>query len=201
MALPRLTYNSKTIDFTALPYRLNVSPTVPRTVNRSITGVSEIIALPRVDIDVTMSFRIIDSILLRYQFDNWWQWAQRGSAWTFAADSAKVVDTTTTANAAAGATSVAVTSATGITIGQTYKLMTGPYYQLVTVTNVVSLTITVNSLDTAFVSGAVFRDQYYFRGLIPDASPTPINIVDADMGQPWPPTRFELELAFRESLT
>ncbi len=200
----RLTYNAKTIDFTGLPFGFRAVPLVPRTINQSITGVTEILTLPRVDIEIQSQFRPETSASKRVQFDNWWQWAQQGNAWTLALDSSKVVDTTITADAAAGATSVVVASNSGIVSGQTYKLMVGPYYQLVTVSGIAGTTISLatTSLDSIFLSGAVFRDQYFFRGVIRDPQATsPVQDVEADELQAFPLTRFRISMQFHESLT
>lgn len=200
MATSRITYNSKNIDLAIMPFEMSMVPARPRTSNTTLTGEFESICTPRTDIAVRLNFRIIQSLTLRLQLDKWWQWASTGNTWSFAIDSTKIVDTISESALAAGATVVTVSSSTGITAGQTYKMINGPTFELVTVSSVSNDLVTLSTgLDSAFGAGAIFRDRFYFPAIIRnDAAPLPIQDVPADEGQPWPPTRFTLSLELVE---
>jgi hypothetical protein len=195
MGLPRLTYNSKTIDLPAFE-NIDINAFIEREINRSLTRDVETIVHPAPDIHVRVNWYWDTTSGLREQLENWWQWAQRGNAFRFVVDSAKTVKTTLSAQEAAGQTVLSLTSVSGISAGN-YVLIGGPYYQLVTVTSVGASDVTINSaLDYTFPSGSVFRDEYLWDGIIRDKdqrSPivyTPLNKKDA----------FEFHLDFCEDI-
>ena len=205
-AAPRITYNSKTIDLSSdRPIRRNVDVRVPRSVQTTVTGASETLTVPRVDVHVQIEFRQIDSESLLRALDNWWQWAQQGNSWTLTLDNTRMVSTTLTTMELAGDTSISVASATGITTGQYYVMVGGPNYQMIEVTGVAGTGITIgSSLDYDFASGSKFRDPYYWDGIIRNPNQnSPIEFVGAgqDGGQSWPPKRFNLHLDFYEATT
>ena len=100
------------------------------------------------------------------------QWAQAGNSFNFARDRNKVVNTTLSADAAAGASTVSVISATGITIGDEYIIRDATYAELIKVANVVSTTITLTEpLNFALDSGSRFRyAEYWPARLAPGAN-------------------------------
>lgn len=203
MGLPRIAYNGKSVDFPVPPYDIQIHPAAKRVTSMTLTGQFETIRVPRLDSLIRLNWRIIDSVTLRYALHNWWQWASQGNDWTLALDSAKVVDAKVTAVAAVGAAALVVNDPTGITNGQTYKLIHGPNQQLVTVGSVSASTVNLGStLDFAVGPGGIFRDPFFFPGLIRDESaPSPIQDASAGTQVPgWPPSRFTLSLEFFEDI-
>ena len=207
MANPRLTYNSKTIDFPFLPAAIRCSALNPRTVNMTITGKHETIRLPHIDIPVRAEWPIMDSSVSGHPaanaLINWHQWAQSGQAWALALDSAKTVDTLVAVEAAAGDTLVWVDNPVGVTVGQVYKLINGPNMQLLTVSAVDGdrISFTSTSLDFDLGVGAILRDQFYFPGLLRNPSaPLPLEYLDPAQSNPWPPTRYIFAPEFFEDI-
>lgn len=215
MGLPRLSYTiptspvtTKTIDFPVAPWKLQILPAPPRTVQTTLTGVDEVITIPRVDIQVLADWRGLESRSLRRQLDNFLQWGLQGNAWTLALDSAKVVNTTLAAHSptapyAVGATVVTVVSATGITQGGQYKIISGPNYQLIEVVSISGSDITITpSLDAAMAEGAIFRDQLFFPGVLRESG-SPIHdhdVPDSYSVAALPQIRFDFNLSFIETV-
>lgn len=86
------------------------------------------------------------------------QWIQAGNAFTFARDQSKTVNTTLANAASAGASSVVVTSATGISIGDEYVIRDTVHAENIKVSNVVSTTITLaETLNFGYAAGSRFR--------------------------------------------
>jgi hypothetical protein len=202
MGNPIILYNSRTITMPlerALA-NIDVQPIPPRTIRVTETGSTQVESLPRMDIAVTFKWWPIteqtedDPATLRWQLENFVQWAFNGGIFGIALDSGKIVDTQLSGGAVAGASTLAVADATGIVDGQIYKLTSGPYYQLVKVDSHVSTTINLTqSIDFPMPVSATFRDQYYFLGLIRDAGARhPIRVL------PAPPDKFEFILQFHE---
>lgn len=200
----RLSHGAKTIDLAAPivnSFFVDVGP--PRTVQTTLTGISEVITLPRVDIRVRAEWPIMDSVSLLASLRNWAQAAQRGEAWTLALDSAKTVDTLLSLGAAAGDTTLYAVEPVGLTAGQTYKLIDGPNYQLVTIASVSGDLVTLTAaLDSAFGAGAILRDQFYFRGVLREDRSLPIRLLGSDDGAvQWPPSRFIFAPEFQEDIS
>jgi hypothetical protein len=209
MAAPRISYTILTSPVSTLtidpgvPSIFSMKPRPPVTVNVSMTGLREFIITPRVDISVHMEFPVtpLDTISQLVKLINWYQHACRGGAWSFAMDSAKVVDTTVS-GASLGATSIVVASATGINSGQIYKLIDGGYYQeiLVSGTSGTTISFATTPLITDITSGAIFRDQLYFPAQFAQTPDSPIVLADAGIAT-WPLTRpFRLVIDFMEKV-
>lgn len=166
----QLIYNSKTINLPKAANSIFIDPFVPRTTNTTLTGDTEIVYLPRVDVRVRATFPpFATNNTTRLALHEWWQWAQKGGQFRFVFDSTKTVKTTLSAQEAAGQTVLSVTSTSGFVIGQQYVIVGGPNYQLVQVSNVGASDITVtSSLNATFASGSVVRDQYLWDGIIRD---------------------------------
>ena len=145
-------------------------PFIPREIQTALTGDTETILYPRLDIRVRAEFSPSTDLDLREQITNFWQWAQRGNQFTFAFDSTKVVNTTLTAGTEfVGDTALDVVNDTGVTNGQYYVIRTDNIYQLVKVTNHSAGDITIaRSIDIEIPGSAVFRDQYFWTGIIRD---------------------------------
>lgn len=202
MASPVITYNSKTITLPLKEFDLIVRPSVTRRSNTTLTGAVETLRAPRMDIKVSANFRLIQDAAVRSQLQNWWQWAVRGGAWVLSLDSARTVNTTLSGAEAAGQTVLSVTSTTGISTGQYYKIIDGPNYMTVRVDSIGAGTVTVSSaIDVAMGSGAIFRDEYYFPGVIrDDNAECPIRDVESGKYNPFPLTRFEFTPEFYEAV-
>lgn len=104
------------------------------------------------------------------QLVRWWAWASRGKSWALAIDADDRVDTTLGAGASAGATSLTVASATGITAGRRYRVraVDGLTEEIVTVDAGYGGGTTVAlaaALGYAYASGAIFRSVDYFPAL------------------------------------
>lgn len=175
--------------------------------NTTMTGRVETILVPHTNIHVTGSVPIQDSVTLRSQLHNWWQWACRGGVWAIAFDSSRRVDTTLSTGAALGDLNITVADATGVIQGEVYKLFHGPNYQLVRVTAINSNTLTVaETIDATYGAVAnkcVFRDQHYFFGQIRDSqAPLPIlDMTSQRIVQPLPQSRFVLNFDFYETFS
>lgn len=203
--VPSIAYNSKTIDFADYPYDMRVDPRPPRVINKTLSGSVEVVVDPHIDIFVTVDFRPVDDADLRAQLMNWWQWAQNGGEWSIALDSIGTVDTALSADHAAGVTTLNITDTNGILPGRRYKVIDGPYHQIVTIHDVTGPTAATieDETDFALSSGAIFRDVLLFPGYLEDPEQeSPITDLPAEMLQPsWPCSRFELHLKFMELAT
>ncbi len=209
MANSRIIYNSRAIDLGVAPQELQAVAQIARIVNTTLTGRSEVVYLPRMDVAVRVIYRDlcdastgVDAAALRVKLENWWQWAQKGLPWAYALDSSRTVQTTLAGAASAGATSVTVASATGIASGRNYVLTSGADYQMVYVTNVAGAVLTLSvGLDFDFSGGAVFRDAYYWPAIIRNADQeSPIVDAEADRAAGRRGEYFDLNLFFFESV-
>ncbi len=179
MGNPRITYNGKTIDFPAAtmnvkPFEKEIQPAPPRTVNRTLTGDTETVLLPRVDNRIHFAWRIGTDQTVRVQLENLRQWALQGNAFRVVMDSAKTVKTTLVGVFSAGSASVKVANPSGITSASRYVLrgIGSPNYQLIIVGSVTASTVNLQSpttLDFSFASGDVFRDEYLWDGILDKA--------------------------------
>jgi hypothetical protein len=167
--IPTSPPTTKTISLSKPRLFIN-DPFIPREIQVSLTGDTETILYPRMDIKIRAEFSESRDQSLRRNITNWWQWAQRGNPFKFAFDSNKKVMTTTTAGAEiVGDVAVDVISDTGITVGQQYVIQADNYYQLVTPTFISAGNITIDDpLNTGFPPFAVFRDQFYWSCIIRD---------------------------------
>ena len=166
MGNPRITYNSKNIDLPKLPREssFQVLPQLVRTVNTGMSGITDTITFPRVDVQVICQWRLTDGDV-RWELENFWNWAQQGLAWTFAIDSAKTVSTVLTGAEAAGQGDVDVDSVTGITVGQRYVMKDGPNYQVVKVDSEADPTIGIEeTVENNMSAASIFRDQFFWAG-------------------------------------
>jgi len=202
MSNPAILYNGQTIDLAKMPRSFQQSLGPPRQVRQGVGGLNEIVTEPRVVNHVVAEW-LIDDATLRRSLGNWWQWAQRGGAFQFAIDAAKVVDTTVSVAAVAADTILWVNNPAGIAAAGVYRILDGEKHQLVTVDSISADKVTLSSgLLWAVGVDAVFRDEYYFPGYIPEDSEDPIQTVDIDESQgTWPPVRFVFGLRLREDIS
>ncbi len=198
MNYPFIRYNGKTITFADSPVHRQLDVSVPRTVAVALSGRTESLTAPRVDVQVRTRFQRIESATLLAAYENWHQWAGQGKPFQFAFDSSKTIFTELSTAQTMGDSVIGLESVTDITVGDAYVLMDGPQYQVVTVSAVGTTNVTIGStLDYDFGLGSVFRDKYFFNATLRNPSaPYPIRINEA--GQTNPPSRFDLDLIFDE---
>jgi len=197
MGLPRIILPDRNIDIPEAVHRIDVRYPDARIYNVAQSGASEVLTI-RAEIVAEvewqmMSFGNSTDLALHRKLQSWWRHAVQGGVWSFARDRTKVVHTTLTTDAAAGASSVIVTSATGIVAGQQYVIRSDVRSQLVEVASIASApTITLTEpLLFAFSDGAVFRDEYYIFGEVIAAEEAPVQKVM--------PHHYNVLLRFRES--
>jgi hypothetical protein len=199
VSFPRIIYGSHLIDFPKnVAWDWKVEPNPLHTFDMAEDGNARTTLYARMDILVRGLFRVIDNNPnLRVDLMNWWQWALHGYGWYITLDASRSVDTTLTGNSSG--TTLTVTDATGIIIGQIYKLIYGYGYALVEVANVSGNTITLTrSLDVTFPAGTKFRDQNFYRGVIANRNASnPIVDLEAP-DQQFPQGWFSVELEFEE---
>lgn len=168
MAQPTITYNAKTIVLQEEPLKgsFGYEALPPRTVNTALAGSTEVITIPRCDVTISGRF-YVDEASLVPALENWQQWALQGNAWTFAYDGDQTASTTLNGAQSAGASTVTLASVTGIRIGDRYAMKDGPFHQVVTVESISGSVVTiVGTLDNAFATASIFRDQYFISGEI-----------------------------------
>ncbi len=174
MTTALITYNGKTLSFPLAPYRFT-TPDYPlqSSTSRTLSGVADDILL-RADAAISIGFQrfvnaTADHATLKRNLQQWLQWAQTGQAWTFARDSTKTANTTLSSAAAAGASSVVITNATGLVIGNQYILRSKDNIELVKISNIASTTITLTeTLNFGYATGSRFRDELYWPGRLLD---------------------------------
>lgn len=196
MGLPRIILPDRNVDAPEEVHRIEIFYPDQRIYNVALSGKSETITM-RSEVVATvewqmMSFPKTADYVFHRKLQAWWQHAKAGGSWSFARDRDKTVHTTLSANAAAGAGSVVVTSATGIVAGQQYIIRDALHTQLVEVASIASaptITLTENLLFD-FDTAAIFRDEYYLFGELLDTTP-PI--------QKTMPDHYNVVLNFRES--
>lgn len=213
MANSQIIYNGTTIAFGVAPQELSIDPKIARTVSTTVAGLDSVTYLPRIDVyvsavyetlcDAVLSSKGVSASTLRLQLENWWHWAQRGGIWDYAVDSTKKVRTFLASEQFETETVIEVNSVAGIQTGSRYVLVDGVNYQMVTVTNISGLSLTVSpALDYHFAASSRFRDAYYWSGQIRD--PEQDNpIIDADVNDAvvtgFPINQFDFRLRFVEA--
>ena len=167
MGFPLITFNGRTINFTKIPYRLQVHPSRQIVQNQSASGKSETLNV-RAEVTVEVALRwfvnanATDATLKR-NLQQWFSWATKGLAWNFGMDSAHTVYTTLSANAAAGATALSLTTLTGVVVNGLYIVRNELNLEVVKVTALNSpgagqVTI-ADPLTFAYFSGDRFRSE------------------------------------------
>lgn len=195
MALPQIVYNGKTINFPWGPYAFNPEYPHRRMQNFSATEIGEVINVTP-SVLISMAFRNFENTAypdLRRAIEQLWEWASCGQAWRFAMDSSLVSLTTLNGAASAAASSVVVTSNTGLTIGDAVIIRDSNHMQRTKISNIAGTTITLaDTLDFAYVSGARFRHERYWPARLLDTKKHFI--------REMPPLMYDLEFAFMEDM-
>lgn len=200
MAIPFISYNSKTITFTQDVYRMQLD--YPRQVirNESASGFVETLKV-RADVTADLAFRYFvnasaaDAALKR-NLQQWSVWAQEGRAWNFGRSASDTVATVLTTSAAAGATVLALSSMTGVAVNGLYVLRNALTLELVKVTALNTpgagqVTI-ADTLNFSYFLGDRFRsEQYWPARLITNQNP----LIER------PPLWYDVELRFAEDVT
>jgi hypothetical protein len=194
---PRLAYNGKWID---LPHDvMSFQPDQPHTVTRTRTVNGQCDVL-NYSVDDIMQFlwqgfanvRSVDAALKRH-IRQWWQWAQKGNAWTIARDTTQTVLTTLAADASVGALTLTLTSTVGVVVGQLYILRNETDLTVVKVTAISGSTVTIeDQIDFDFLSGDRFRAEQYWPGRLLSNPHSPV--IEHAPGQ------FDIDLQFQEDL-
>ena len=174
-----LVYDGTTLTLEA-PSGWRSARTRRRAVFRSEAGVSSTAVLEHYD-----SVQIeIDSFGDQSHYDGlirWWSWAAEGRSYAVALDSGDMVDTTLFSSASGGATSIVVTSATGITASRRYKIRDadGAREEIVTVGSgyTSGTTIPISALKWARSAGAIIRSIDYYPAMETDDSEFPVAIL------------------------
>lgn len=180
MADPRITWDSgtHTLDLEGL----SLYEPSPQEARRSRvfadSGVSETSIIETFD-RLVFGIENFDSQTIFDGLYKWWAWAKQGKSYTFAFDSADVVDTALSSGISAGATSMTLDSVTGVTAGSRYKLIEtdGLETEIITVASGWGGSNPV-TLDTgtayAYNAAAVFRSVDYFPALESEDSVFPV---------------------------
>lgn len=174
MGVPTIYYGSKTIALSPSNqsasqsnWRQQIDPKQITVANNAVSGIEERLNV-RLDLMVSMGFRYFlttTDATIKRNVQQWFSYAQEGNAWYFALDSSKTVLTTLANSASAGASSVVVTSATGITAGQQYVVRGSTRMELIKVdaSYVGGTTIPlVETLNNDWFAGDRFRSEFYW---------------------------------------
>jgi hypothetical protein len=199
--LPRIRYNGKNIDLPAYPVRWQATPEPAGLVNVGPIGQIDTILYPRMEFRVTGMFEVIASATLRTQLTNFQQWALKGNPWSVALNSSRVVDTTLIVAASVTAT-LELNDATGVIIGEIYKLMDSSNFELVTIAGISGNTVTLaEAVLTTYAIGTKLRDQNYFPATQRTSeSSLVVEDLDAFDYQTLPQSRFRFSLDFHEDV-
>jgi len=166
----RITYNGKNIDFPKSFFEKQIDSS--RLVIQNKGVIQETLNVAATEM-VRVSFRgllNVDHADLKRQLQQWFQWAQEGKYWTFAADSTKTVLTTLNGGASAGATTMALTSTAGISADQLFVIRNLVRLDVVEVASVSSPNVTLSeSLNVDFTTGSRFRTAEFWPGRLADA--------------------------------
>lgn len=172
MGVPTIYFGSKTIALSPsnqpvseTDWRRQIDPNQIVTANRSISGIEERLNV-RLDLMASIGFRYFlttNDATIKRNLQQWFSYAQEGGAWYFALDSSKTVLTTLSSSASAGASSVVVTSATGITSGQQYVIRGSTRMELIKCASVAGTTINLTeTLINDWFAGDRFRSEFYW---------------------------------------
>lgn len=180
-----LVYNSKTLTFPKNPVAWNVRQPVDtgtvrnrnrdKTVREDLIGVQEAI--------IQGEWSLLSDADFRRNLEQAKKWLQDGGSAQFAYDSTKTVSTTLNGAVSAGASSVVVTSGTGITDGDRYVIRTpsASFSHVQCNDNSGSPTIVLeDTLDEDVADGALFRSELYWEMYL--VSPDDLRIYDVERG-------------------
>jgi hypothetical protein len=199
MGYPIIQYNSKTITFTQSIYRIQLDS--PRQVIRNVsaTGFQETLNV-RADVTVDLAFRwfknsVATDATLKRNLQQWSVWAQEGRAWNFGLDSANVVNTVLTANAAAGASVLSLSSMSGVAVDGLYVLRNALSLELVKVTALntpgAGQVTLAETLNFSYFTGDRFRAEWFWPArLLSNDNP----LIER------PPLWYDVEMRFAEDV-
>jgi hypothetical protein len=192
----RIVYNSKTITFPRGGQDFHVDYLGARLISESPADIAETLNVgPSVLISAAFrDFQNSDSTHATFKRNiyQWFEWARKGGAFTFAKDSSKVSSTILAGGSLAGSSTLLVSSASGLTIGDQCILRSDTNIELIKIQNLVGTTITTTeTLNNDWASGSVFRHEFYWNARLQDYRRHCIvdKIVDA---------RFDVELLLKE---
>jgi hypothetical protein len=183
MGNPRIVYDGTTLDF---PQPASVGSEVRRPPTRDLEfshGKKHSGALRNLyDRGRLLVDKFTDAEFER-KLVAWWSWAARLNTYAVAIDSADIVDTTLNASANAGATTIQLTSTTGIVVGSRYNIReaAGQEEEAVEVQSInagVSVVITAG-LKYGYVSGDIFRSRNYIPLAVSLDNDDPVELATA----------------------
>lgn len=207
MAFAQITYNGRTINFPWGHYTLQDDPLHNALVNRSASGIVETLNV-NVENLINVAWRLFENAnttdaTFKRNMEQFFQWAQKGNAWKLALDSSDTVLTTLANDAAAGAGSIVLTSATGVVAGRQYVIRNTTDWQVIKVNSIAGApTITlVETLDFAFLAGDRFRSRQYWPGRFDKTRSASANSVfKVNAVTEMPPIHFDINLQFIEDM-
>lgn len=188
---------SKTIDFPQFISKRNPPDYVRRVLRgSSASGVVETLTvrtdcLPNLEWPFFVNGTASHATFKR-NLKQWEQMAQAGEPWTIALDSADAVLTTLTNSPSAGDTSIDVADATGMVIGRSYVLRNEFDLEVVKISNISSLIITLTeALNFSYFAGDRFRSEMFWPARLIESRPVIIE---------QPPLWFNVVMPFMEDL-
>lgn len=177
MPTPRITYNSKNLDFPTKGVKV-IHQSNPRAalVNQAVSGKVETLNV-RANTDVQVVIQNLSNTThatLKRNVRQWWTWATAGNVWSFASDSGEVVNTTLSSSATKDATNLQLTSVTGVGV-KLYVVRQATQNQIVSVNTVNGADVDIDEgIDFAFDSAAVFRSAEFWQGRVRPGAAYPI---------------------------
>lgn len=196
MSTPAIVYNGKNVIFPENPFQLQPEYPEDRIDILSISKVMQSLNLAPNAV-MQYGFRLFENVAqatFKRNLKQWFLWAQNGGSWIFAYDLNLQNITTLNGGVLAGASSVVVTSATGLVVGNQYVIRSKTNLELVKISGISGTTITlVESLNYAYATGSRFRDELYWPArLNPGDKKSPVVEV--------PPLHFNVSLNFMEDV-
>lgn len=167
MATPRIVFNSINLDFPEVIETLQARRTAGGGRSLSDGGVSERVRTSFADY-LEIGMTVHSNAAFHAALTAWWAWASRGKQYSFAFDSAKVVNTTLVNNEAAGATVIELTSTSGVAAGN-YLMRSADLLseEIVAVASVGGGAATLSAgTKYAYTAGDNFREIYYWPKLV-----------------------------------
>ena len=169
MSLPAVIFDGNTLSLPEQPTRFRHRPRGTRVQHTSQGGQTErLFRFHRDEIQVELTSYVDESF--RNELEAFWSWASRGEEFGFALDNADKIDTTLAAGISKGATSLTVTSATGIVADQFYRLRNasgGENLEIVEVFSVAAPTVNLKvGTKFAYVTADIFRSRYFYPNMI-----------------------------------
>jgi hypothetical protein len=169
MGVPQFEFDGKTLDFPVAISTLEKETEFQRSLQVSSGGKAGSVFERRLDV-VTIGLDNFAERDFYRKLQAWFAWAGQGEEYGFALDKDNKINTTLDGTAAAGQKVIPLTSTTGITIGNFYKIFSVDFtkYEIIEVDSIsagVSVTA-VENLIWAYASGDVFQTEDYWPTVV-----------------------------------